>query len=99
MVAYYITHRVSMDGDPEVMALYSSKVNATIEKFGGRKIVRTDDIAIVEGDWDPDRMTVTEFPDRQAVLDWYNSGDYAPLRKMRHRVMRANAIIVDGFDV
>ena len=96
MPSYYITHRVALSGDPAVMVEYSSKVNATIEKYGGRKIVRTDDIAIVEGDWDPQRMTVIEFPDRAAAMAWYDSPEYAPLKAMRHGVSTANAIIVDS---
>ena len=96
MPSYYITHRVTLSGDPAVMVEYSSKVNATIEKYGGRKIVRTDDIAIVEGDWDPQRMTVIEFPDRAAAMAWYDSPEYAPLKAMRHGVSTANAFIVDS---
>ncbi len=96
MPSYYITHRVTLSGDPAVMAEYSSKVNATIEKYGGRKIVRSDDIAIIEGDWDPERMTIIEFPDRAAAMAWYDSPEYAPLKAMRHGVSTANAIIVDS---
>ncbi len=98
MVSWYITYRVTLTGDPAVMAEYSSKVNATIELYGGRKIVRTDDIAVIEGDWDPERMTIIEFPDRAAALRWYNSPEYAPLKEMRHGVSTANAIIVDSME-
>ena len=84
MASYYITHRVTMTGDPAVMVEYSSKVNATIEKYGGHKIVRSSDIAIIE------------FPDRAAAMEWYNSPEYAPLKAMRHGVSTANAIIVDS---
>ena len=49
MASYYITHRVT-EGDPEVMALYSSKVNATFEPFGGVKIVRGGDRLTNRGD-------------------------------------------------
>ena len=96
MPSYYITHRVSMTGDPAVMVEYSSKVNATTEKYGGHKIVRSSDIAIIEGDWGPDRMTIIEFPDRAAAMEWYYSSEYAPLKAMRHGVSTANAIIVDS---
>ena len=96
MASYYITHRVTMTGDPAVMVEYSSKVNATIERYGGHKIVRSRDIAVIEGDWDPDQMTIIEFPDRAAAMAWYNSPEYAPLKAMRHGVSTANAIIVDS---
>ncbi|MBK17746.1 MAG: D-fructose-6-phosphate amidotransferase [Rhodospirillaceae bacterium] len=95
MTAYYITHRTS-EGDPEVMALYSSKVNATIEKYGGTKIVRTGDFKIIEGDWDPDRMTIIAFHDMASLERWYDSPEYADLKAMRHSVMTSNAIAVEG---
>ncbi|MBT5457675.1 MAG: DUF1330 domain-containing protein, partial [Rhodospirillaceae bacterium] len=48
MTAYYITHRVT-EGDEETMNLYSSKVNATFEPYGGVKIVRGGDPECIEG--------------------------------------------------
>ena len=95
MASYYITHRVT-EGDPKVMALYSSKVNATFKPFGGVKIVRGGDPACLEGDWDIDRTTIIRFPDRASLKAWYDSPDYAALKAMRHAVMDSNAIAVDG---
>lgn len=95
MAVYYITHRTSV-GDPKVMEIYSSKINATIENFSGRKIVRTGVIEVIEGDWDPDRMTNIEFPDMNSLKDWYNSSEYENLKAMRHSVMTSNAIAVKG---
>ncbi len=97
MASYYITHRVT-DGDPKVMELYSSKVNETFERYGGVKIVRGGDPECIEGDWDIDRMTIIKFPDRAALKAWYDSSEYADLKAMRHSVMQAKAIAVDGED-
>ena len=95
MAAYYITHRVT-EGDAEVMALYSSKVNATFAPYGGEKIVRTSDFDVMEGDWHPDRMTIIRFPDMESLKGWYNGPEYADLKVMRHSVMKSNAIAVTG---
>lgn len=95
MSAYYITHRVT-EGDAETMTLYSSRVNATFEPYGGVKIVRGGDPDCLEGDWDIDRMTIIRFPDRASLKGWYNGPEYAELKAMRHGVMKSNAIAVDG---
>ena len=95
MAVYYVTHRTSV-GDPKVMEIYSSKVNATIENSSGRKIVRTGVIEVIEEDWDPDRMTMTEFPDMNSLKAWYNSPKYEDLKDMRHSIMTSNAISVKG---
>lgn len=95
MPAFYITHRVT-DGDEKTMELYSSKVNATFEPYGGAKIVRGGDPEELEGDWDIDRMTIIRFPDMDSLKGWYNGPEYAELKAMRHSVMEANAIAVVG---
>ena len=95
MAVYYITHRTSA-GDPKVMKIYSSQVKATFEKFGGRKIVRTSEIEVIEGNWNPDRMTIIEFPDMKSLKAWYDSSEFAALKEMRHSVMSSNAMAVKG---
>lgn len=95
MAAYYITHRVT-EGDADTMALYSSQVNATFAPYGGRKIVRTSTFDILEGDWNPDRMTIIEFPDMESLKGWYHGPEYAGLKALRHGVMTSNAIAVEG---
>ena len=53
-------------------------------------------IEVIEGDWDPDRMTIIEFPDMNSLKAWYNSPEYEDLKAMRHSVMTSNAIVVKG---
>ena len=93
MAVYYITHRASV-GDPKVMKFFSSKVNETFEKFGGGKTVPTSEIEVVEGNWNPGRMNIIEFPDMKSLKAWYDSSDYVDLKEMRHSVMSSNAIVV-----
>ena len=78
------------------MEIYSSKVNTTIENFSGRKIVRAGVIEVIEEDMDPDRMTMTEFPDMYSLKAWNNSPEYEDLKAMRYSVMTSNAIAVKG---
>ena len=43
----------------------------------------------LEGDWDPSRVVVLEFPDRAAARRWIESDAYAPLRASGRRRRRA----------
>ena len=95
MTAYCITPRTS-EGDPEVMKIYSSLVDETIEEYGRTKIVRSSEIKIVEGVGDPDRITIIAFPDMASLDSWYDSPEYSELKVMRHSVMTSNAIAVPG---
>ena len=91
MTAYLIVHRREIT-DPECLKEYSNGVQATIEKFGGRVVVRADSFEVLEGEWHPgrkgddthpERITVIEFPDMNVLKSWYRSEDYAPLKAIR----------------
>ena len=38
---------------------------------------------VLEGDWQPKRLVVIEFPDMEAALGWYRSEEYQELAKIR----------------
>ena len=75
---------------------YRKQVLATVEKHGGRFIVRGGSVEALEGGWSPKRLVVLEFPSMQKLLAWYRSAEYAPLIKLRQRASRGKLIAVDG---
>ena len=95
MAAYFIVDQKGIT-DPETMQTYAAGAGATIEQYGGRFVVRGGDPETVEGDWQAGRIVVLEFPDRAALMAWYNSPEYAELKAMRLASSSANVIVVDG---
>jgi uncharacterized protein (DUF1330 family) len=94
MAAYFI---VDLDvHDPQGIEEYRRLVPATIERHGGRYLVRGGAHQVIEGDWHPKRVVVLEFPSVEAARRWYDSADYRELRALRHRTSRANTILVEG---
>jgi len=75
---------------------YTSQVLATIEKFGGRFIARGGGVEVLEGKWEPHRIVIIEFPDMESLKGWYNSGEYAPLIKLRQKYSEGSLICVQG---
>jgi uncharacterized protein (DUF1330 family) len=75
---------------------YRKQVLATVEKHGGRFIVRGGSVEALEGGWSPKRLVVLEFPSMQKLLTWYRSAEYAPLIKLRQRASRGKLVAVDG---
>jgi uncharacterized protein (DUF1330 family) len=60
MAAYFV---VDIDiKDMEGMREYSDAVPATIQKYGGRYLVRSGKWEALEGNWKPKRVVVLEFP-------------------------------------
>jgi uncharacterized protein (DUF1330 family) len=94
MPAYVI---VEIDiADPVGYEKYKKLAGATVEKYGGKYIVRGGKAETLEGDWTPKRIVVLEFESMQRAKDWLNSAEYREPRKMRHRTAKTNMIVVEG---
>lgn len=104
MAAYLIVHRRAIT-DSERLKEYANGVQATIERFGGKVVIRADSFEVLEGDWHPgrkgddahpERITVIEFPDMNALKAWYNSDDYARLKAIRQASAISDVVAVEG---
>lgn len=82
--------------NPERYAEYRAQVLATLEKYGGRFLVRGGECTVLEGEWKPSRLVVIEFPDMAALKAWYESSEYAPLIKLRQSASKGSLIAVQG---
>ena len=82
--------------DHETYDRYKAQVLPTIQKFGGRFIVRGGTLEVLEGGWTPSRMVVIEFPSMQHIRDWFASPDYAPLLALRKSAAVDHLVAVDG---
>jgi uncharacterized protein (DUF1330 family) len=75
---------------------YRRQVPATVEKYGGRFVVRGGASETLEGEWGPKRVVVLEFPTMDALKRWYNSAEYKPLIALRQKNASGNVIAVQG---
>jgi uncharacterized protein (DUF1330 family) len=82
--------------DREKFEEYARKVPETIEKYGGRYLVRAGRFEVWEGDWKPTLLVLLEFPSWEAAETWYNSEDYRPLKGLRMRSARTDGVLVEG---
>ena len=82
--------------DPEIFADYRKQVPATVEKYGGRFLVRGGAHEVREGDYQPTRLIVLEFPDMARARAWYDSPEYGPLIKLRQSAATGPVILVEG---
>jgi uncharacterized protein (DUF1330 family) len=82
--------------DQALFDRYRTQVLPTIQKFGGRFIVRGGNLTLVEGEWPQPRLVIIEFPTRAAAEGWYASPEYQAVLPMRLQSSQGNAVIVDG---
>ncbi|HEV2805096.1 MAG TPA: DUF1330 domain-containing protein [Chthoniobacterales bacterium] len=82
--------------DPAGYEEYKKLAGPTVEARGGKYIVRGGKTEVLEGDWDPKRIVVLEFPSTQEAKEWLNCEEYREPRKIRHRTAKTNMILVEG---
>jgi uncharacterized protein (DUF1330 family) len=94
MPAYVISEVLILD--PDQAAEYMKLAASSIERHGGRYLVRGSNPTVPEGEWDEGRrVVVVEFEDRQQLETWYSSSDYAEALQFRSAIDR-RLLFVDG---
>ncbi|MBX3551589.1 MAG: DUF1330 domain-containing protein [Pseudolabrys sp.] len=89
----FIVSRVDIP-EPQALARYMADAPATVEAYGGRYIVRSNQVEPLEGDTTCDRVVVLEFPDGDRARAWYHSPEYRPLRDLRQQNASASILLV-----
>ncbi len=82
--------------DLEKYKEYMLKVKPVIEAAGGKYLVRGGQHTVHEGNWNPTRLVLLEFPSAEAMRSFYESPDYRALKAMRESCSRANLVSVEG---
>ncbi|WP_373497214.1 DUF1330 domain-containing protein [Aquiflexum sp.] len=82
--------------NPELYEEYKKHTLATIEKFGGRFVVRGSKTESLEGEWNPERLVFLEFPDVQTAKDWWASPEYTIAKNIRYRAANSKMLVVES---
>ena len=81
---------------PDQFAEYAKRMPALIEKHGGRYRVLGGDVETLEGDWGYRSLVISEWPSVQAIHDFWNSADYAEMKKIREGALDATVLLAKG---
>lgn len=82
--------------DPTRYEDYKKLTPPSLEPFQGKFIVRGGSTETMEGDWQPGRIVVVEFPSMQKARDWWSSAGYAPAKALRQATSKTKMILVEG---
>jgi uncharacterized protein (DUF1330 family) len=94
-MAAYVIGEIEVT-DPALYDDYRKQVLATVQKYGGRFVIRGGEVEALEGGWAPKRIVAVEFPTMDALRKWYRSAEYAPLIKLRQKASKGRLIAVEG---
>lgn len=92
----YVIAAVNDAWDQDKLAEYRERNTDVVAAHGGRFVARGGAQVLLEGDWEPKRIVIIEFPDMDAARRWYESDAYAPLRELRRSASETDIVIVDG---
>jgi uncharacterized protein (DUF1330 family) len=82
--------------DPEQYERYKEASPAAVASGGGRFVARGGELAVLEGNWEPTRIVVLEFPDLETAKRWYVSPEYEEAKRLREGAAKLNMLAVEG---
>jgi uncharacterized protein (DUF1330 family) len=82
--------------DAEQYERYKEASPAAVASGGGRFVARGGELAVLEGEWQPSRLVILEFPDLETAERWYASEDYQEAKKLRDGAAQLNMVAVEG---
>ncbi|MBK8292037.1 MAG: DUF1330 domain-containing protein [Flammeovirgaceae bacterium] len=77
---------------------YKKLTPGSLKNFQGKFIVRGGKTESLEGEWNPQRIVVLEFPTMALAKSWWASEEYAPAKALRQRTAHTKMIMVEGFE-
>lgn len=82
--------------DPKRYEEYKRLAAPTVEQYDGRYVVRGGRAENLEGELEPNRVVVLEFPTFERAKEWWGSDEYAPARAIRQEIASSEMIVVQG---
>lgn len=91
----YVIVEVSIH-DHEAYEAYKKLTPAAVAAYDGRFVVRGGEAETLEGEWQPERIVVLEFPTVERAKEWWNSEIYTEAKVIRQRAATTKMIVVQG---
>ena len=82
--------------DHEAYEGYKKLTLGTLKNYNGKFIVRGGQTEALEGNWNPERIVVLEFPSRELAKQWWASEEYAPAKAIRQGASSTKMLLVEG---
>ena len=73
-------------------------VKPAVEAAGGRYLARGGALKVYEGDWQPRRIVIFEFPSVAAFESFYDGEVYRELKPLRDACSSARLVSVEGLE-
>jgi uncharacterized protein (DUF1330 family) len=96
MAAYMIVTAEIADREAFIKG-YGAAAGALVVKFGGKYVLRGPGAALLEGNFgEGASMVISEWPDKAAALAFWNSPEYAEVKKLRQGISEAQVLLIEA---
>ena len=76
---------------------YSRAASALVAQYGGRYLLLGPGGMVLEGlDMAAPSVAISEWPDKESALAFWNSDEYAEARKLREGISRVEVVLMEG---
>ncbi len=94
-MAAYVIVEITVT-DPPVYEEYRKYTPGSLVPYDGKFAVRGGHCETLEGEWNPERIIVLEFPSMEKAKAWYHSEVYNKAKQIRLRSALTKMIVVEG---
>lgn len=94
-MAAYVIVDVKVN-DPEMYESYKKLTPATLAAYDGKFIARGGKTETLEGNWQPGRFVMLEFPSVKRAKEWWHSEIYSKAKVIRQKAAETQMIVVEG---
>lgn len=98
MKSYFIVTTYIEKENRDMYEDYIQQVKPIVAQFGGRYLVRTEELACLSEEWKPDRMIVIEFPSEEQLRACFSSEQYQKIKGKRENSVKSMAVIAKGVE-
>lgn len=84
--------------DQNLYEEYKKLTPAAISAYDGKFLIRGAKTEALEGEWNPQRIVVLEFPSVERAKEWWHSPEYSEARGIRQRAATTKMIVVEGME-
>lgn len=96
MPAYMIVTAKISDRDAFISG-YGAAAGALVAKFGGKYVLRGPGAELLEGDFGAGAsMVMSEWPDKDAAKRFWNSPEYAEVKKLREGIADCQVLLIEA---
>ena len=80
--------------DPAKYEAYKKAVPTLVAKHGGEYLARDAKFEVLVGNWNPKRIVIFRWPNREAMQKFQTDPDYQPWKALRESVATTNNLMV-----